>query len=188
MKLSDWARANGVNPRYARRLFNEGKIPGARQISERIVLVDEPESTTSGSTVIYARVSSSDQKDSLDSQVGRILTWASSNGHTVSQVVKEVGSGLNDGRKKWNKILSDPSIDTIIVEHRDRASRFGFDQLNSALSASGRTILVVDESEVEDDLVRDMVEILTSFCARLYGRRGASAKAKKAMEVIDGEQ
>src|SRR5919197_771131 len=70
---------------------------------------------------------------------------------------------------------------TILVEHRDRLARFGVEQLQAALAAHGRRILVADPSETSDDLVRDMVEVLTSFCARLYGRRGGRNRALRAV-------
>ena len=82
------------------------------------------------------------------------------------------------------KLLSDPTVTVIIVEHRDRLMRFGAEYVESALAAQGRKVIVVDPGEVKDDLVQDMIEVLTSFCARLYGRRSARNKAKKALEAI----
>ena len=73
------------------------------------------------------------------------------------------------------------SVTRIVVEHRDRLARFGVEHLGAALSAQGREILVVDAGEVDDDLVRDMTEVLTSFCARLYGRHGARNRALRAI-------
>ncbi|MGH9001973.1 MAG: IS607 family transposase, partial [Acidimicrobiia bacterium] len=71
------------------------------------------------------------------------------------------------------------------VEHRDRLARFGVEHLEAALSAQGRRVVVVDEGEVDDDLVRDMTEVLTSLCARLYGRRGARNRAEKALRCAE---
>jgi putative resolvase len=100
-------------------------------------------------------------------------------------MVTEVGSGLNGNRPKLAKLLRDPHVTTIVVEHRDRLARFGVEYLSCALIATGRTIVVIDESEVVDDLVRDMVEVPTSFGARLYGRRSAARKAKAAMAAAE---
>jgi len=61
--------------------------------------------------------------------------------------------------------------------------RFGFEYLEASLAAQGRKILVVDHAEVKDDLIRDMTEVLTSFCARLYGKRAARQKAEKAIRA-----
>lgn len=83
------------------------------------------------------------------------------------------------------RLLSDPEVTTIIVEHRDRLARFGFEYIEAALMAQGRKIIVMEPGEVKDDLVQDMIEVLTSFCARLYGKRSARNRVKKAMEVIE---
>lgn len=141
---------------------------------------------------VYARVSSHDQRQDLDRQVARLTDWATSNGHVVGEVVTEVGSGLNGKRPKLRRILSDPSASVVIVEHRDRLARFGVEHLEAALSAQGRRIIVADQGETVDDLVRDMIEVLTSMCARLYGRRGARNRAMRAVtatkraEVVAG--
>ncbi len=95
----------------------------------------------------------------------------------------EVGSGLNGHRSKLLGLLGDPMVGTIVVEHRDRLARFGVEYLEAALAAQGRRVVVVDETEVADDLVRDMVEVLTSFCARLYGRRSAGRRAAVTVEA-----
>jgi putative resolvase len=77
--------------------------------------------------------------------------------------------------------MSDPDAKVIVVEHRDRLARFGVEHLEAALSAQGRRIVVADPGERTDDLVRDMIEVLTSMCARLYGRRGARNRAMRAL-------
>lgn len=98
-----------------------------------------------------------------------------------------MGSGLNGHRPKLLKLLADPRVKAIVVEHRDRLMRFGFEYVEAALRAQDRRIAVVDSGEVKDDLVQDMIEVLTSFCARLYGRRSAKNKAKKVLEAIQCE-
>lgn len=134
-----------------------------------------------GKTVVYARISSHDQKSDLDRQVARVTAWATEHGFHVDQVVTEIGSGLNGKRAKFRRLLADASVATIVVEHRDRLARFGVEYLEAALAAQGRRIVVVDPSEATHDLVRDMIEVLTSFCARLYGRRGARNRALRAL-------
>ena len=81
------------------------------------------------------------------------------------------------------ELLRDNMINGIVVEHRDRLARFSSDYIESAMSSSGRKLYVIDESEMKDDLVKDMIDALTSFCARLYGRRSAKNRAIKAMEA-----
>lgn len=108
-------------------------------------------------------------------------------GIVLSATVTEVGSGLNAHRPTLRKLLADPSVTTIVVEHRDRVARFGVEHLEAALSASGRRIVVLDDAEINDDLVADMVEVLTSMCARLYGRRSARRRAEAGIRAAAGE-
>jgi putative resolvase len=153
----------------------------ARRLASGTIWVDAAMAGDAGRVVVYARVSSHDQRAGLDRQVARVTGWATSNGHQVSEVACEVGSAMNGNRPKLRRILSDPSVTVIVVEHRDRLARFGVEQLESALAAAGRRVLVADPGETADDLVRDMIEVLTSMCARLYGRRGARNRAMRAI-------
>lgn len=134
-----------------------------------------------GRTVVYARVSSHDQRASLDGQVSRAVQGASRLGLPVDEVVVEVGSGLNGQRRRPSRLLADPQVTTVVVEHRDRLAKLGVEHLQAALAASGRHIVIIDDGQTDDDLVRDMVDVLTSMCARLYGRRGARNRAQKAL-------
>ncbi|MGV0809283.1 IS607 family transposase [Mycolicibacterium setense] len=182
MKLAEWARTQGVHPQTAYRWFREDRMPvPARRLDSGTIWVDVAETSAAGRVVVYARVSSHDQRADLDRQVARLTQWATANGHVVGEVVTEVGSGLNGKRPKIRRVLSDPSASVVIVEHRDRLARFAVEHLEAALSAQGRRIVVTDEGETEDDLVRDMIEVLTSMCARLYGRRGARNRAMRAV-------
>jgi predicted site-specific integrase-resolvase len=139
-----------------------------------------------GQVVVYARVSSADQEADLDRQVARVTTWANGQQLAVSRVVTEVGSALNGRRKKVLGLLRDPVVSTIVVEHRDRFAGFGAEYVEAALTAQGRRLLVVHPAEVDDDLVRDVTEILTSLCARLYGRRAAANRAQRAVNAATG--
>jgi putative resolvase len=182
VKLAEWARANGVHPQTAYRWFREDRMPvPARRLESGTIWVDAVAARTDGRTVVYARVSSHDQRADLDRQVARLSHWARANGHVVGEVVTEVGSGLNGKRPKLRRILSDPSASVVVVEHRDRLARFGVEHLEAALSAHGRKVIVADSGETADDLVCDMIEVLTSMCARLYGRRGARNRAMRAV-------
>jgi putative resolvase len=186
MKLAAWARANGVHPQTAYRWFRQGTMPvPARRLPSGTILVQVPASDHDGGldqrAVLYARVSAHDQRGELDRQVTRLSGWATAQGVTVAEVVTEVGSGVNGRRPKLRRVLADPRAAMIVVEHRDRLARFGVEQLEAALSAQGRRLVVVDPGQTSDDLVGDMVEVLTSFCARLYGRRGARNRALRAV-------
>jgi predicted site-specific integrase-resolvase len=98
---------------------------------------------------------------------------ATAQGVAVDRVVTEVGSALNGRRREFLSLLRDKSVTVIAVEHRGRFARFGAEYVEAALEAQGRRLLVADPSEADDDLVRDVTEILASLCARLYGRRAA---------------
>ena len=189
MKLSEFAKNQGISYKTAWRWFKNNTLPigvTMEQLSSGTVIVTEDEPRAAG-VAIYARVSSSDQKKDLESQLGRLVTYANHNGHSVLKSVTEVGSGLNGHRPKLMKLLADPEITTVIVEHRDLLMRFGSEYVEAALAATGRKLIVVDPGEVKDDLVQDMIEVLTSFCARLYGRSSARNKALKAIESIHAE-
>ena len=112
-------------------------------------------------------MSSHDQRAGLDGQVARATEAATKAGATVDRVVTEVGSGLNGRRRKLSALLADRDVATIVVTHRDRLARFGVEHLQAALSAQGRRIMIVEDGETDEDLVGDMVEVLTWMCARL---------------------
>ena len=99
------------------------------------------------------------------------------------RVESEVGSGLNGGRVKVCRLLFDPAVTTVVVEHTDRLGWMNTELVEAALEASGRRLVVLDDGEVDDDLVREMVEVLTLLCARLDGRRSACHRAKAALEA-----
>ena len=183
MNLATWAHRNGVARVTAYRWFRSGVLPVPARRVGRLILVDDPTVVMqmAGRTAVYARVSSADQKADLHRQVARVTAWASDEQIPVDKVVTGVGSALNGHRRTFLALLRDPSITRIVVEHRDRFCRFGSEYVQAALAAHGRELVVVDSSEVDDDLVRDMTEILTSMCARLYGKRAAANKAKRAI-------
>ena len=187
MNLKEWAAETGISYATALRRYKSGTLPVPTYRLGRLIMVGEPVTTSVsagvGQTVVYARVSSADQRADLDRQVARVVTWATGQGLPVDRVVTEVGSALNGRRKKFLALLRDPAVSTIVVEHRDRFVRFGAEYVEAALAAQGRRLLVVDPAEVDDDLVRDVTEILTSLCARLYGRRAAANRAQRAVEA-----
>jgi putative resolvase len=185
--LKEWAIANGVHPHTAYRWFREGTLPvPAERVGPRTILVNiEANSSPSatGGVGLYARVSSHDQQGDLERQTARLSQWAANAGHRVVRIESEIASGMDGSRAKARRLLADPDVTTVVVEHRDRLGRMNVELVEAALSATGRRLVVLDEGEVEDDLVRDMVEVLTSFCARLYGRRSAKNRARKALEA-----
>lgn len=184
LNLATWAERNGVARVTAYRWFHSGRLPVVAQRAGRLILVDEGSPADTGRdrrTAVYARVSSADQKSDLDRQVARVTAWATAEQMSVDVVVTDVGSAVNGHRRKFLALLRDPSVGLIVVEHRDRFCRFGSECVEAALAAQGRELVVVDSAEVDDDLVRDMTEILTSMCGRLYGKRAAAGRARRAV-------
>ena len=131
--------------------------------------------------VIYARVSTRNQKDDLQNQAAFLRQFCNAKGMIVDQCIEEYGSGLNYNHKKWNQLLDEvmeQKIKTIIVTHKDRFVRFGYDWFEKFCMKFNTTIVVVNKEE----LVQDIVSILHAFSCRLYGLR----KYKKQIEG-DGE-
>jgi len=184
LPLSKWAEREGVSRVTAWRMATSGSLPGAKlsPAGRWYVEVDEPEAIRL--TVAYACVSSHDQKSDLDRQVARIAEWTSAQGIRIDRYVREIGSGLNDKRRELASILTDPSVQTIVVEHRDRLARFGVAQLERVMAAAKRSAVVVHGGELEDDLVRDTIDLMTCFSARLYGRRSARNRAQRALDAL----
>ena len=185
MKLKEWARGRGVSYRTALNWFRAGSLPvPARQLPTGTVLVG-PAPQAAGGTVACCRVSSADQRDDLARQAGRVAGECGRRGISLNATITEVGSGLNGNRARLRELLAGPAVTMIVAEHRDRLARFGAEHLQAALSATGRSVIVLHPDEVKDDLVRDMPEVLTSMCARLYGRRSARKRAGAAVRAAE---
>ncbi|WP_298403344.1 IS607 family transposase, partial [Ferrimicrobium sp.] len=130
MTLRELALSQDIHPQTTYWWYRAGKMPvPTHRVGNKLVLVGDLESTQpkQGSTVIDARVSSSEQKrkPDLDRQAARVLIWATENGYKIDKVVTEVGSALNGHRRKFLALLGDLDVTTILVEHRDRLCRFG---------------------------------------------------------------
>jgi len=116
----------------------------------------------------------------------RLCAYCAAKGWKVHKVVKEVGSGINDGRKKLLAILADPTVKIIVVEHKDRLTRFGFKYIETLLAMQGRSIEVVNITENPlEDLIADLVSIIYSFSARLYGQRRAKQKTEQIVKELE---
>ena len=188
-KISEYAKIKGVTPRTVWRWIKEGKVQIEsewinKQHTNRVVI---PESDLL-KVVVYARVSSSENKDNLDRQAERMVTYANASVYPVAEIVKEVGTGLNDHRPKLVKLLKDPSINLIVVEHKDRLTRFGFNYIETLLNLQNRGIEIVNPvTDEKDDLMSDFVSIITSFCARLYGQRCNKHKTEQLIKQLQQE-
>lgn len=188
-KISEYAKIKGVTPRTVWRWIKEGKVQIESELinkhhTNRVVI---PENSLD-KVAVYARVSSSENKDNLERQAERMVAYANARGYQVAEIVKEVGSGLNDQRPKLVKLLKDPSITLIVVEHKDRLTRFGFNYLETLLNLQNRRIEVVNPvMDEKDDLMSDFVAIITSFCARLYGQRRNKRKTERLIKQLQSE-
>ncbi|HEX3960499.1 MAG TPA: IS607 family transposase [Trebonia sp.] len=176
----------------ARFWYRAVKLPVPARKVGGLVLVGDPAAPAApgGQTVVHARVSSAGQEADLDRQVARVTGWATGRRLPVDRVVTEVGPALNGRRRKFLALLRDPAVTVTAVEYRDRFARFGAEYVEAALLAQGRRLLVADPGEVDDDLARDVTEVLTSLCARLYGQGGAGDRVARAVAALgqDGPQ
>jgi predicted site-specific integrase-resolvase len=188
MKLSDYAKQHGVRYETAWRWFRDGKIKG-RRVGKHTILIDEDVPTqlsVSQKVVVYARVSSAENKSNLESQAERLTAYCTAKGYQEALVVKEIGSGVNESRPKLLGMLADQSISLIVVEQKDRLTRFGFRYIETLLKGQGREIEVVNVAENgTEDLLADLVSIIYSFCARLYGQRRAKRKTEKIVAELE---
>lgn len=186
MKLSKWAKEKGISYITAYRWAKSGKIPGCIIMETGTILVEDvKENTSSNDNIfVYARVSSNNRRKELDYQVNRIVEFANSNGFKTTKIFKEVASGMNDNRTQfWKMMDSNPS--TIIIENKDRLTRFGFNYIDRLSKKLNIKIIVMNENQTdEQDLIKDLVSIITSFCCRLYGLRRGYNKSKKIQEQI----
>jgi predicted site-specific integrase-resolvase len=185
MKLSVWAKSKGLTYKAAWTMWKRGLLPvPAEQLPTGTIIVTVEAADANEGVALYARVSSADQKADLDRQLVRLTEHAIARKWHIVDSVKEVGSGLNGHRKGMMRLLRDPKARTILVEHRDRLMRFGFEYVEAALAAQGRTVVVIEPEEMTDDIVRDLHEVIVLMCARLYGKRSAKNRAQKALDAM----
>ncbi len=190
MKLSAYAKKMGVRYEPAWRWFKAGAIKG-RQMATGTIIIDDPVASPPASAsqvAIYARVSAVENRPNLDRQAERLEAYCAAKGYQIHHVVKEVGSGVNDHCPKFLKLLADTAITTIVVEHKDRATRFGFAYLETLLEQQDRRIEVVNLAEHgREDLVTDLVSMIYSFSARLYGQRRAKRTTTAIQALLASE-
>lgn len=185
IKLSEYAKNNCITYRTAYRHWQEGKLKG-KQTWSGSVLIEQESYETEVLVATYARVSSSENKNNLEAQSERLRNYANAKGYKIFKEIKEVGSGLNDERKKLEELLKNDNIKIIIVEHKDRFSRFGLNYVKILMEQQGRTIEIInDVNDSKEDLMQDFVSIITSFCARLYGNRRKNRKTERLIEELN---
>ena len=168
-------------------MMKDGRLPDDLEVERigRVYYVRSRSAVVSSGvrTVLYAWVSGSDQSAVLVRQVERVQVFACKRGWVVDEVVMETASGMNGKRRKLLRVLGAGGGVRLVVERRDRLARFGFEMVEAAVRGAGGEIVVMEDGEVGDDLVRDVTEVLTSFCARLYGKRSAARRAENALKA-----
>jgi putative resolvase len=188
MRLKDWAARQGIHCQTARKWFRDGNLPVlAVQTTSGPILVQPPEpgSPSGGGLGLCARVSFHEQRADLDRQVARLTQWASTARVPVVRVEAEVASGVTGRRAGLRRLLADPAVGTVLVTHRDRLARLNAELVEAALAARSRRLVVLEVGEVTGDLLGDLVQVLTSCCARLYGRGWACNRALNALRCAE---
>lgn len=191
VKLSEAAKILGISFRQAQRESYAGTLPtiitttGRRFVPVTWLKAQTGEAISDGVVsrcAIYARESSSENKAALTSQVDGLRRFAQARGWSIERVVTEVGSGVNDQRVKLHRLLKQKDFDVLLVEHKDRLTRFGFAWFEAICPFQ---IEVVNRAEDEtSDLMEDLVAIITSFSARLYGQRRGRKKTEAAIAAL----
>ena len=186
VKLSEYAKIKRITYKAAWNRFKEGRLDGALQDEfNRIYVKMGDEETKGKNAVIYARVSSNERKASLLQQQARLENYAKLNGLDIVDSCKEIASGMNDNRPVLSKILQRDDWDILLVENKDRLTRFGFNYIKTLCESKGKTLLVTNQAEDDkEDLMKDLISIFYSFSARMYGlrRRKNKEEIKKFIE------
>jgi predicted site-specific integrase-resolvase len=180
MKLSVWAKKQGISYITAWRWVKTGKfpLPFTYMPSGTIIVQETSKPEISSDVWIYCRVSSYDKKEDLTRQVERCVNFCATKGWVVRKTVKEIASGMNDSRPQLTKLLNE-NPKRLVVEHKDRLTRFGFGYFELLLPKLDCDLIVINrDKEEKEDLLKDLVAVITSFCCRLYGLRRAQNKIK----------
>ena len=185
MRLSVYAKKTGVTYKTAFRWWKAGKLD-AYQMDTGTIIVREPATSAEQLQVaLYARISSADQKEDLERQMQRLKDYAASKGYQVTKMVSEQASGLNDRRPKLMKLLTDASVGIVVIEHRDRLTRFGFNYIEQLMQMQGRRLEVIFPSDTDNDLVDDFIAVITSMASRISGRRTSKRRAEKIKQCVE---
>jgi len=142
----------------------------------------------SDNIVIYARVSSNSQKPDLLSQIEFLKRYANAKGYIVDEVITDIGSGLNYNRKKWNdlmKRIEEKRISKVIVSHKDRFIRFGYEWFERYVENCGCQIEVVNNETTspQEEMIQDLVSVIHCFSSRIYGLRKYKTKISEDKEL-----
>jgi len=178
IKLSEYARKKSICYKTAWNHFKSDKLKNAIQDDFGNILVeDDVDINNSKRAIVYARVSNNNRKESLKQQQKFLEQYCSQKDYTIVHSCREIGSGMNDSRKQLLKILDRDDWNIIVVENKDRLTRFGFNYIQSLLNKQNKKIEIVNVTDDDkQDLMSDLISIIYSFSARLYGKRKAKRK------------
>jgi predicted site-specific integrase-resolvase len=186
--LSEYAKEHGIKYRAAWNRYKAGKIPDAYQDEFGKILIPENSPGRPEYTVCYARVSSSENKKNLETQAERLCSYCAAKGWKIKEVIKECASGLNDNRPRLIKVLKNPAVTRIVVEHKDRLTRFGFNYIKLFKESQGCQIEIINQSANDrDELMQDFVSLVTGFATKLYGLRQSKRKTEKLIRELEHE-
>jgi predicted site-specific integrase-resolvase len=183
MKLSDYAKQVGVTYKTAWQWWKAGQLD-AYQLPTGTSIGREPQTAPSG-VALYARVSSADQQADALRQMQRLRDYAAARGYSVVAEVIEIASGLNDERPKLKKVLTDPRVGVIVVEHRDRLTHFGYGFIATLLEQQGRRVEAIYSRDTGEGLVDDFVAVITRMAARISGRRTSTRRAERIRACVE---
>jgi excisionase family DNA binding protein len=183
--LRIWERAGKLTPSYTEGGHRRYQRPDIEKLAGIYVEPDKEQS--SNKVAIYCRVSSHEQKakGDLERQVGRMTSEALKRKYSIVAVFDEVGSGMNDNRKKLQKLfelVENKEIDIVLIEHKDRLSRFCFNYLTSYFKSYDVRIKWSEEVlgvTYEQELVSDILSLMASFSAKIYGKRASQNRKNK---------
>jgi len=180
--LQNWDRQGKLkafrNPKTNRRYYTDNQLNEFLGRKNRI----------SDKIIIYARVSSNSQKPDLESQVDFLKQYANAKGYIVDETITEIGGGLNYNRKKWNNLLQmieEKRIIKVIISHKDRFIRFGFDWFAGYVKKYGCEIEAVNNEATspQDEMIQDLISIIHCFSCRIYGLRKYKSKISGDKEL-----
>ena len=192
VKIGEAAKILGVNPQTLRRWEEGGVIEPAKRTPKGTRLYSLQEllgvNDLASPTIAYARVSSSDQKEDLERQHAVLEAFCNKNGWQT-EIIRDLGSGMNYNKKGLGHLLElivRGQMSRLVITHKDRLLRFGAEIVFRICELKGIEVVIINKGEqptFEEELTRDVMEIMTVFCAKLYGRR--SHKSKKMAEEIE---
>jgi len=196
VRVKKAAEYTGLHPNTIRKYIDQGVVKGVRIGRHRYVDTSELDrlmgrSHNSNGVAIYARVSTRKQEENLKRQTGRLVQYCTNQGLPVVAIITEIASGVNENRaglKKVIRLAREGKISAVVVEYKDRLARIGYGYIKDWLNSMGVEVIVVNpggDKEEMEELVEDLIAIVSSFSARIYGRRGSREVVNRLKEALD---